>query len=120
MKEYGLCSSFILTPFPDLLELCQGDTLTLQVSVPHSSELSPSDNIDFNDWKLKKKNASWIQDLVLNLLELHPTTPVATINSKTDVIQQAYYVLIGALNRSLDPLITPISYYEGINEIYEQ
>mmetsp|Transcript_35828 Transcript_35828/g.60662 ORF Transcript_35828/g.60662 Transcript_35828/m.60662 type:complete len:476 (-) Transcript_35828:314-1741(-) len=60
-----------------------------------------------------------LQDIVMNTLKAHPTVPIAHVNSKTDAVQQAYYVAIGALNRSLDAFITPKLYYEGINAIYE-
>jgi len=61
-----------------------------------------------------------LQDVVANTLQAHPNQVLSHINSKTDIVQQSYYVLIGMLNRSLDAFITPIQYYEGINQIYER
>jgi hypothetical protein len=65
-------------------------------------------------------NELTLQDLVLNTLQAHPDQVLSHVNSKTDIVQQSYYVLIGLLNRTLDAWITPKLYYEGINEIYEQ
>ena len=64
-------------------------------------------------------NELTLQDMVGAWLGAHPDAPFAHLNSKTDEVQESYYVAIGALNRSLDAFITPRAYYKGINEIYE-
>jgi len=61
-----------------------------------------------------------LQDLVLNALAAHPKQTFAHINSKTDAIQQAYYIMIGGLNETLDAYITPTIYYQEVNQIFEQ
>lgn len=65
-------------------------------------------------------NELTLQDLVLNTLQAHPDQVLSHVNSKTDIVQQSYYAMIGAFNRSLDAFITPKLYYQGINQIYEQ
>mmetsp|Transcript_29144 Transcript_29144/g.37599 ORF Transcript_29144/g.37599 Transcript_29144/m.37599 type:complete len:443 (-) Transcript_29144:229-1557(-) len=60
-----------------------------------------------------------LQDMVTNAMAAHPDQTFAHINSKTDWVQQAYYILIGAFNMSLDAHITPSEYYQKVNYVFE-
>jgi hypothetical protein len=59
-----------------------------------------------------------IQDVDKDYISAHQNVPFAFIQSKTDVVQQSFYVAIaGSMN--LPASITPAEFYSDTNVIFE-
>jgi hypothetical protein len=59
-----------------------------------------------------------IQDVDKDYLSAHQTVPFAFIQSKTDIVQQSFYVAIAG-SMDLPAAITPTEFYADTNAIFE-
>lgn len=67
-----------------------------------------------------KEGKLMFKQIVADSLGRNPTTPYAYINSKEDAVQIGYYVSIAEGFPNVSNVITPSSYYDGINAILQE
>ena len=58
-----------------------------------------------------------LQDLNDQYMTEAPTVPFSFIQSKTDIVQQSFYVAVGA-STNTSAVITPAEFYNGVNTIF--
>jgi hypothetical protein len=58
-----------------------------------------------------------LQDMDDAMMSEFPSVPYAFIESKTDVVQQSFYVAVGASSNA-SAVITPAQFYNNVNEIF--
>jgi hypothetical protein len=59
-----------------------------------------------------------LQRMDSETMSQHPTVPFNFIQSKTDIVQQSFYVAVGATTPNCTADITPTEFYNGVNEIF--
>eukprot|EP01038_Epipyxis_sp_PR26KG_P006371 gene6371-8773_t len=58
------------------------------------------------------------QDINLEFFAATPNVPYAFIQSKSDIIQESFYVAIGLTTRNTTAAITPAEFYNGLNDVF--
>jgi hypothetical protein len=64
------------------------------------------------------KQTLTLQALDDAMMTANPTVPFSFIQSKTDIVQQSFYVAIGVTTPNSTAAITPTEFYNGVNEIF--
>lgn len=59
-----------------------------------------------------------IQHVVESHIASYERSPFAYIQSKVDAVQQSFYIAVGLTTRGESAVITPASFYAGVNEIF--
>jgi len=59
-----------------------------------------------------------LQDIMMEMIPAFPSIPFAYIQSKTDIVQQSFYVAIGVTTQSSSKLIDPTLFYQDVNDIF--
>jgi hypothetical protein len=59
-----------------------------------------------------------LQDILLEVMPAFPETPFAFIQSKTDIVQQSFYIAIGVTTKSSSAIIDPAKFYDDVNDIF--
>jgi hypothetical protein len=59
-----------------------------------------------------------LQEMDLEFMSKTPQVPFAFIQSKTDIVQQAFYVAIGLSMNSSDKFINPTKFYDDVNTVF--
>lgn len=59
-----------------------------------------------------------VQDMVTASMQSVPGVAVSFIQSKIDVVQQEFYIMVAASVRADPVLITPTTFYNGVNSIF--
>jgi hypothetical protein len=59
-----------------------------------------------------------LQDIMLEMMPAFPSIPFAFIQSKTDIVQQSFYIAIGVTTQASSKLIDPSLFYKDVNDIF--
>ncbi len=59
-----------------------------------------------------------LQDMMVEFITDNPKVPFSFIQSKTDIVQQAFYIAIGLSMNSTDKWIYPAKFYDDVNEVF--
>lgn len=61
-----------------------------------------------------------IQDIENEFMDATPDVPFAFIQSKTDTVQMSFYVSVGLTTPNTTAAITPESFYDDVNAVFEE